>query len=250
MDKKTILARHKKWMEQIIKNENISTYLSEEEIDTLFRYSGILGKINLLMKKCSFIKLIIEHYNKILFLLHEDMVNGRKNVLGVISLNFINLFIRKTRYKTCVNNSNIYISDRYLYPPKQVSFSEPFSRNLPTDCTINNFKAHKIILAKRSEFFMIKFTNWDSDEISLNFDDQVVKLALDLVYEQKQIVLYEATLQQIVDLFQLIHMYFPDLVDVVANELTRFKDKDYLPELLSIYNNDHLRKYMEFDIIF
>lgn len=225
---------------------DVSDLIEDDENPILLNDFMALSKINNKIKKYSFIHLFMSSHKSHIGLYSKSPIRLLINV----SKDFIDLLKNKSKHKVHIIGDDLYISSGYLFPLKQIQFKEAFPRGSFTDCIINGSRAHKIILSKRSGFFKIKFANWDSDDIILDFDDQVVELALDLVYKQQQSVLHKAELQQLVDLFQFVHIYFPDLVDVVANELTRFKDKDYLPELLDVYDNKHLRGYLEFDVVF
>jgi len=137
---------------------------------------------------------------------------------------------------------------KYLIPINTVNFKQPiyaeyYESGRFTDCTVNGIRAHRLFLAGESEFFKTAYIY--SDEVNLNFESRIVKLALDLLYCQNNDVLDSSTLDETIELFYLVHMYFPTLVDAVANELTRFKDREYLPDFLKIYNHEHLKKFMK-----
>jgi hypothetical protein len=111
-------------------------------------------------------------------------------------------------------------------------------------CSDGIVKAHKTILAINSEMLRTQLLRWSSENssIEINYPKFLVKSVVDFLYF-RDVELLRMSLQDTVELFQFTHLYFPILTDYVANELTRFEDVSYISEALSIYDNEHLKKY-------
>ena len=136
-----------------------------------------------------------------------------------------------------------------------VEIKDMYRDNILTDVRIistdenssgEEIMAHKIIIAHYSEVFMAKFTSeFDSDTIVVEYPIAIAKAVIDLIYYRLSYILEYHDTTFVVHMYQFAHCYFPSMIDYITNELVCRDDFSYLPELLELYDNDHLQKFMD-----
>jgi len=104
--------------------------------------------------------------------------------------------------------------------------------------------AHRLIIAQYSEVFEASLLRWG--EARINAPQRIVKAVIDFLYIRDAEIL-RGLGADIIDVYKIVHMYFPGLVVYVANEITRLPNEQLVRlNELNIYEDAHLIRFKKY----